>query len=307
MIEVKYHKGNSKVHEVSREDFVKATNELAPYMVVDKNGKNAYAICPLCENPVKLIGIYVDMEKRKQREHARHCKYNVANISDFVIEKYERCPYHRKNPDYIMEPRRPEDMTQLNKDILQSAHDHFGECLYIISKITGLYISNNLAEKIATDYMAHPGYMTYDVTRENIPYIMGCCLTGIYIRGRVIMENSPLYNMLKNVDGIHLERLESRENSNSKIVKYRINEIPYKGLIFHLMNYKFEANTTEKLKEYITINISIPDGEGTFDTFMSQEIELDPYFFNKLINKGNWKANGEIQKIADKVLVLRHR
>lgn len=120
MIEVKYHKGNSKVHEVSREDFVKATNELAPYMVVDKNGKNAYAICPLCENPVKLIGIYVDMEKRKQREHARHCKYNVANISDFVIEKYERCPYHRKNPDYIMEPRRPEDMTQLNKDILQS-------------------------------------------------------------------------------------------------------------------------------------------------------------------------------------------
>ena len=259
MIEVKYHKGN-KAHEISRKDSVKATNELAPYMVVDKNGKNAYAICPLCENP-----------------------------------------------DYIMEPRRPEDMTQLNKDILQSAHDHFGECLYIISKITGLYISNNLAEKIATDYMAHPGYMTYDVTRENIPYIMGCCLTGIYIRGRVIMENSPLYNMLKNVDGIHLERLEPRENSSSKIVKYRINEIPYKGLIFHLMNYRFEANTTEKLKEYVTINISIPDGEGTFDTFMSQEIELDPYFFNKLINKGNWKANDEIQKIADKVLVLRHR
>lgn len=304
MIEVKYHKGNSKVHDVSKEDFVNTTNELLPYMVRDKHGKNAYAICPLCENPVKLIGIYVSIEDRKQREHARHCKYNVTDIADFDIEKYERCPYHRRNPDYIMEPRRPEDMTQLNRDILQSAHDHFDECLYIIKRITGLHISSNLAEKIATDYMAHPGYMTYDVTRENIPYIMACCLTGIHIRGRIITENSPLYNMLKDVEDIRLERLKPREDTNSKIVKYRIEETSYMGLIFHLTNYRFEANTTEKLKEYITINISIPDGEGTFETFMSQEIELDPYFFNKLINKGNWNTNEDMQEIADRILTL---
>lgn len=137
---------------------------------------------------------------------------------------------------------------------------------------------------------------------------------------KILIDLSKSQNILKEAKTrrdffIRLEEIYYNDNADNFRHYYSdifstltmIDNDPLLGSLEILAQNRFEANTTEKLKEYVTINISIPDGEGTFDTFMSQEIELDPYFFNKLINKGNWKANDEIQKIADKVLVLRHR
>lgn len=303
MIEVKFHKGISKIYGVSKKDFAEATKEKYPYLQVSKNGKEAFGICPLCENPVKLLGVYTKLEK--QNNHARHYKHNVRDLADFSEYTYLHCPYHRKKADYLREIRRNEDITDFNKEVLKLAHDYLHICIYIISKITGMVITTKLAEEIAYDYSIHPGYMTYDITRENVPYIMGTCMTGKNLVKRIIEENSPLYDILKNKKEIYLELLPKKSKNPKNL--YRITSRKgYLQLSFNISNYRFSVSDTSQLREYLKLHIGIPDGTGTYDTYATKEIEVDPFLFSRLINSSEKFSylSEDIRKIADKYLVL---
>ncbi|SFH70899.1 hypothetical protein SAMN04487830_10613 [Pseudobutyrivibrio sp. OR37] len=233
MVEVKYHLGKSKIHNVTLDDFVETTKKKAPH-------------------------------------------YSIDN---------------------------PADMLPINTEILQLAHDYFDKCIYIIRKTTGLVISDNLAERIARDYMAHPGYMTYDVTRENVPYIMDRCMTGIGLVKRKIEKDSPIYKLLESKKEISLV---PDGKTKTGIQLYRIEStIGYLELMFNVSNYKFRGDSTSGLKEYLKLHIGIPDGNGTYDTYSENEIEVDPFFFNKMIySKRPLPPRPEIVDIANKYLVI---
>lgn len=304
MVEVKFHKGISKIYGVSLEEFSEATKEKNPYVKIGKQGKEAYGICPLCENPVKLLGIYAKLEK--QREHARHVKSDVKGLADYDENKYLNCPYHRERADYVREIRRPAEMNAFNEEILLLAHDYFDKCIYILKRVTGLSISSSLAEEIAIDYMNHPGYMTYNINRENVPYIMGLCMTGKNLVKRVIKEDSPLYEMLKDKREVSLVLLPENSKFKSSKPYYRIeSNIGYLELVFNISRYRYVSDKTKKLREYLKFHIGIPDGKGTYETYAEKEIEIDPFLFNKLIHSTNaTEPKRELIDIADRVLVL---
>lgn len=304
LIEVKFHKGFSKLYEVSLENFKKATKENDKYKKKGPDGNEAYAICPLCENPVKLLGVYRKLEK--QRPHARHCRKSVDGLADHNEYTYQNCPNHRERADYVKEIRPLDSMSDYNREILALAHDYFDKCIYILRKTTGLVISNALAETIALDYMSHPGYMTFDITRENVPYMMGLCMTGKTLIKRVIEKDSPLYEMLKNKKEINLLPLENKSGAETNKQLYRVeSNIGYLELSFDIVNYRFVAGKTSKHREFIKLHIGIPDGEGTYETYAEKEIEVDPFFFNKLIHSKNaLPPRKELADIADRILVL---
>ena len=335
MIEVKFHKGFSKTYEVSLQNFKKATGGKSPYLKVENKVKKAYALCPLCDNAVKLLGVYTKLEK--QRPHARHCKHDVDGIAEYDERRYSNCPNHRENADYIIEVHPQEDMTDFNREILNLAHDYFDKCIYILGKTTGLVISDALAEKIALDYMTHPGYMTYDITRENVPYIMGLCMEGKSLEKRVIRENSPIYEMLKDKEEIVLtpfppvqnnepgavnqtttsddviptekEQEDTAEENKTNLPKlYRVEKKDsdtYLGIVFSIVNYRFVAGKASKHREFMKLHIGLPDGEGTYKTYAEKEIEVDPFLFNKLIHsKNSHRPKEKLEKIADRILVL---
>lgn len=59
------------------------------------------ALCPLCNNPVVILGVYKQI---KTSPHARHAKgVNIPQVAQYDEDKYEHCPYHRKNANYIKE------------------------------------------------------------------------------------------------------------------------------------------------------------------------------------------------------------
>lgn len=304
MKEIKFHKGNARVCNVSLENFVEVTKEKNPYLKIGQNGKEAYAICPLCENPVKILGIYAKLEK--QQAHARHFKENVPGLADFDMGRYMNCPYHRRNADYVREIRKSEDITPLNIEVLLLAHDHFDKCIYILKKVTGLVISVPLAKAIAMDYMAHPGYMTYDINRENVPYIMGLCMVGKTLIKRLIVKDSPLYEMLKNRKEISLVPLNSSTEHNYMKPLYRIeSNIGYLDLCFNISCYRYSSNPTSGFQEYIKLHIGIADGNGTYNTYAEKEISVDPFLFSKLVHSTKaQKPKQELLDIADQILVL---
>lgn len=281
MIEVKLHKGNSQIFPVSPKEYLSATKETYPYVQVDRNGKSAFAICPLCENPVKLLGLYSKLEK--QNPHARHYKSDVPDLADFYEFSYKKCPYHKRNADYIFEVRNRKSMSDLNWYVLGLARDYFGTCIYILQKSTGLIISDRLAEEIAKDYMAHPGYMAYDITRENVPYIMGMCMRGKPLMKRLIAKNSPLYKMLYNKEETRLIELPNTNNFPHPLYRIESN-VGYLDLKFNIVQYRYSSSPTSGLREYLTLHIGIGDGMGTYKELASKEIPVDPFLFSKLIH-----------------------
>ena len=79
----------------------------------------------------------------------------------------------------------------------------------------------------------------------------------------------------------------------------------YLGLMFSIVNYRFVAGKTSKLREFMKLHIGIPDGKGTYKTYAEKEIEIDPFFFNKLIHfKNSPRPKKELMDIADRILVL---
>lgn len=301
MIEVKFHKGFSPNYRVSHENFKQITKENAPYCQNGPNGKEAYAICPLCDNPVKLLGIYTKLEKKVP--HARHIKRDVEGVAEYNEYMYLKCPNHRKGADYIKEVRPLEEMTDYNREILGLAHDYFDKCIYILKKTTGLVISDALAEEIAMDYMRHPGYMTYDITRENIPYIMGLCMTGKSLVKRIIEDNSPLYHMLKDKSEVKLVPIESQSTTK----RYRIeSNAGFLKLSFSIVNYRFVAGKTSSLCEFMKLHVGIADGKGTYETYAEKEVKVDPFYFNKLVHSRNvFPQRKEMMDIADRILVIK--
>ena len=300
MREVKFKKGNQKLHSVSLKEFAEVTKEQYPYSRINDGHKVAYAICPLCENPVRLLGIYGVL--KKQRPHARHCKYNVKDIAEFEFEKYINCPHHMKNANYVTDTVSPREIQPINMEILELARKYFDKCIYILQRTMGLKISEALAIQIARDYMAHPGYMVRGANRENVPYIMGRCMRGVGVVERIIIEDGPLFEMLKDKKEITLVKLPS--NANETVYRVESN-VGYLDLSLNISQYRFVSDPTDGLQEYIKIHIGIGDGNGTYKTYAEKEMKIDPFIFNKLINRrNNFNPRAQLQKIAEEILVI---
>lgn len=297
MKEVKYRLGKTRVYEVSLKNFKELTQEKYPYMQIDSSGKVAYAICPLCENPAKLLGVYAKLEK--QEPHARHIKKNITGIADFDEYTYLKCPNHRKHADYVTEVRKRKDATPLNFEILELARDNFDCCIYLIRKATGLVISQKLAREMAIEYMQHPGYMTIDATRENIPWIMALCMTGKGLIGRCVEEDSPLYHMLKDSKQIRLERAKTKGKTPLWTIK---SNVGYLDLQFIISRYNFSVDKESKLHEYLTLHIGVPDGDGTYRTFKKKRVEVDPFAFNRLLYAKKTYRNEVMLEIANEII-----
>lgn len=80
----KLSQGNGKLYDITKRNFEELTNKKKPYMLTGKDGQTrCFGICPACDNPIQLIGLYKKLENT-DRPYGRH--YN----RDAVIFLYGR-------------------------------------------------------------------------------------------------------------------------------------------------------------------------------------------------------------------------
>ncbi len=79
----------SKSIKLSKENFEKHTLKRFPYYYKDLKGKMYYfAVCPICNNPIQIIGLYFN-----KKPYARHFKKSIKFLAEFNQEDYFNCPY----------------------------------------------------------------------------------------------------------------------------------------------------------------------------------------------------------------------
>ena len=78
----------TKINTISKENFEKDTGKLEPYYQVDRDSQ--YAVCPACDNPISIIGLY--NPNTKIRPYGKHYPKTVEKLAVYDRYRYEACP-----------------------------------------------------------------------------------------------------------------------------------------------------------------------------------------------------------------------
>lgn len=203
----KLKKGEAAVYPVtSKEAFEQLTGRERPYVVKDKAGnQKAFGLCPACENPVQLIGLYKRIRNDAVQPYAKHCNRD-AEIAKHNEYTYKFCPY----ASHIYTSQTYETKTEVSEleyNIYCILRDNFDAAVYLMQQISGLYLSKAEVQDLLRDYIVNDGHLYYGATIYNLPWMLLYMYTmpAKPCFGRIIKKGSFLYNVFQQVPDIGYE------------------------------------------------------------------------------------------------------
>lgn len=258
------------------------------------NGETKHlALCPRCNNPVAILGIY---KKIDVAPHARHAKgINIPNVVQYDEYKFQNCPYHKKRANYIKEYV-PETEEPQRQELFRIAKEHYDKAIYLLKEETGIYITLKMAETLAENYVKMRAYNYIDATIYNIPWYLIYSFTGFPLYHMIIKKNTTLYRHLIQL-GFVLK--------DSKIKGYVYVE-NNEGYLLTATNYRYVVDENDNLNEWLDFSIIRPDATVT-DTLLYVSVDrfsvsVDSYHFGNLINYQNWSTRQNLLDIAKRYM-----
>lgn len=251
------------------------------------------AVCPKCNNPVVILGIYKKIDKAP---HARHAKdVDIPGIAHYDEYEYLRCPYHLKNADYVKEYVSQTEEPGRH-ELYRITKEHFDKAIYLLQKQTGIYINFKFAEELAENYAAINAYNYIDATVYNIPWYLLYSYHGFGLYHMIVKKNSVLYKQLASL-GFTL---------NKSYKDGYVYVASHKDYAITATNYRYTVNKDDTLNEYLDFSITKPDDRYS-DALLYKKVKrfsvkVDSYYFANLINYRNWKPNQKLLDIADKYM-----
>lgn len=251
------------------------------------------AVCPRCNNPVAILGIY---KKIDVAPHARHAKgIDIPHVAKYNEYKYLNCPYHKRKADYIKEYV-PETEQPERRKLYKLAKEHFDKAIYLLQKETGIYINLTMAEALAENYVRTRAYNYIDATIYNIPWYLIYSYSGFPLYHMNIRKNTLLYKRLVKI-GLNLK--------DSKIENYVYVE-NREGYLLTATNYRYAVDNNDNINEWLDFSIIRPDDTVT-DTLLYIPVErfsikVDSYYFGNLIQYKDWSPRQNLLQIAGKYM-----
>lgn len=92
--------GISESIPIDEENFTEKTKKQESFYKTKGNDNIYRAICPICDNPIQIIGLYKKEEECDVKLYGRHHKGDVKGLARYDQTCYENCPY--SNPDYAL-------------------------------------------------------------------------------------------------------------------------------------------------------------------------------------------------------------
>ena len=275
---------------VNNENYMSATKKLPPFCRKRADGSLMYyGVCPLCDNPVQLIGLFKS-EPDSIKPYARHHKGTIENLAEYDEEAYFACPYANPGKSKANIRRKPDSKTvALLYNLLR---DQFDRIIYILEKTTGIKISEAFAEKLLKSYVVNEGWMYYDSTQDNLPYMLLYAEPAYSIINRLVEKDSDLYKgILENCSTVELQSVNKKY---SKVVPKDNRYTEVKFILAEHHNRVEDNHLTETFSLHIIESNNI---------VYSQKIEVDPDFLRRLQKLPEERSlrNRKLLQIAEKV------
>lgn len=147
-----YAVGSSKIYELNKNIFELQTKQKKPYYTFNNSNEQIqYAVCPACDNPIQIIGLYKKL-KNTDKPYGRHCIHSVAGLAEYNQQAYDFCPYSKKSFNVNPQSRKGK-LTDLEKNIYYLLRDQFDRVIYILRQVLDIYITNKSAKSMLETFV----------------------------------------------------------------------------------------------------------------------------------------------------------
>lgn len=283
--------GNAEPYEITKEDFEKYTRKMKPYVMVGKDGQTRYfGICPACDNPIQLIGLYKKLENT-DKPYGRHYNRDAAIAAHNEL-LYKYCPYASHIYSVTKDDKKTE-LTDFERNIYCTIRDYFDRAIFLLENVTGLKINETNAERILRAYLASEGYMYYGATYYNIPWMLLYFCTAQPVYGKLVREGSPLYNMLKDRKDVSLVRYKDSQY-------YQVDKTgSWLDLQYSFISHKRKI-VDDEVREDICFQLSSLDRNGLPVRETEMILDINECRFPKLIHsrKAEKHRNDKLLQMA---------
>lgn len=184
--------GLSRAYPISDTAFLEATGKRPPYQQTRPDGSEAlYAVCPACDNPIQIIGLFKNTPEAGRRPYGRHHSRTVPRLAVYDEQEYLDCPYSDPNHHTAGRYRRPQ--SKIAQQTLTLLREQFDRVIYFLSKEMGLSISRATAAAMLKAYLANEGWRYRVATLYNLPWVFGEVSPALPLFGRKILRGSALH------------------------------------------------------------------------------------------------------------------
>ena len=166
--------GSTDFYKLEENIFTRMTGRKSPYNVANEDTIKHHAVCPGCDNPLLVINLHVDREyedesgeSKKAPLHARHVKYDVANLADYDEEAYLECPYANPSSSISRAKRKP---GKTSNEILALIKAFPDAIALVLSKSLGIFFEEELFESMLNTFKKEEGHLFRFVNKYNLPY-----------------------------------------------------------------------------------------------------------------------------------------
>jgi hypothetical protein len=253
MKECKLKPGASPTVEIQRNMLERLGLKAPPYYNKADNEIKCFAVCPACDKPVTLIGLYKAL-KNTDEPFARHVPHDVPNLAAYSQEDYDYCPianaglYRETIPKHRQ--RKMDDKARLIYSVIRN---NFGKIAWLIEQDTGLLLSDRLIKDMVSDYLAYPGYLYRNATYENAPWTFAYQTLKYSLGGRYIRNDGNLFAKLSKNDNIYFEQAHPNKADGIVQVLRRDRSRP---LNFCFIDHKINVDNGGKLLETMRLVVS---------------------------------------------------
>lgn len=264
-----------------------------PYYQESSKGEMAqFAICPECDNPVQIIGLYKTLANT-DTPYGKHYAKPVAGIGTYSKENYLFCPYRAERKTFTKSSKK-QGIDHLAHKVIQGMVLYFDKIIWILQKEMGLYISLALAEQMLDDFFRSQAYLYKGTSLRNMPLILAYFSLNKGIVGRKILSTSvELIESIGKVKELYIE--------NNQIKSHRFSDA---GFYFH-------HHKTHIINHHLTESLIFTISKGMGDKvekiyektiyFDNNHIENLLHFEPTHLNEAHKERNQQLLSSAMKV------
>lgn len=238
-------------------------NEL--YYRTNAKGENVqYAVCPDCNNPIQIIGLYKKL-KNTPKPYAKHCVHSIPGLAEYDREAFEACALAYPRDNLSRNARRPKNARRENQ-ILSVLRNHFDQVAYLFRQQTGIGMSPALAREMLSTYVAAEGYRYQGASLLNTPWVFAYMAHGQNLYGRIIHDPELREAIADSCPGVvFTEQNQLRSDS-------------FLGIRFWFTRHRQSHDAHGDLKESMVLMVSNEDRD-----IFKKKIPFDYDWFQRLM------------------------
>jgi hypothetical protein len=127
-----------------------------------------FAVCPACDNPIQLVGLY-QLPENVNNPYGKHTTSGIRDIAPLNTEARDNCPYFK--PRQHQKSDRKARFDGVPKKIIKLLVEQFDRVVYILEKQTQVVLSPRALRGMLERYRGEQGYLYTGATLRNVPWI----------------------------------------------------------------------------------------------------------------------------------------